>query len=265
MNNLHRELAPISDVAWSDLEDEARRTFAEFASARKVVDVVVADDATLSAVGTGHVEGVDSPLAGVTTRLRTAQRIVDLKVPFTVTREAVDSVEWGAKDPDWQPVKDAAQAIAYAEDRIVFDGFAGAGITGIRPASSLNPVALPAEASAYPKAIGDALAKLRAAGVAGPYSVLLSNAAYTAAIEAADHGYPVLEHLKQIVDGDLILTPAIEGACVLTTRGGDYELHFGQDLSIGYTSHDADSVQLYFRETLTFLVNTAEAAVGLTA
>ncbi|MFI5610698.1 family 1 encapsulin nanocompartment shell protein [Amycolatopsis sp. NPDC051903] len=265
MNNLHRELAPISDAAWSDLEDEARRTFAQFASARRVVDVVVADDPTLAAVGTGHVEGVEGPLQGVAARLRTAQRIVDLKVPFTVTRDAVDSVEWGAKDPDWQPVKDAAQAIAYAEDRIVFDGYSGAGIAGIRPASSLSPVALPGEASAYPKAIGDALAKLGAAGVAGPYTVLLSNAAYTAAVEAADHGYPVLKHLMQIVDGEIIQAPAIDGACVLTTRGGDYELHFGQDLSIGYTAHDADTVQLYFQETLTFLVNTTEAAVGLTA
>lgn len=84
---------------------------------------------------------------------------------------------------------------------------------------------------------------------------------YTAAIETADHGYPVLEHLKQIIDGELVPAPASEGACVLTTRGGDYELHHGQDLSIGYTSHDADTVQPYFQERLTFLVNTA---VGLT-
>ena len=27
MNNLHRELAPISSAAWADLEAEARRTF----------------------------------------------------------------------------------------------------------------------------------------------------------------------------------------------------------------------------------------------
>ncbi|WP_328604280.1 family 1 encapsulin nanocompartment shell protein [Amycolatopsis sp. NBC_00345] len=264
MNNLHRELAPVSSAAWSEIEEEARRTFRELASARRVVDVVVAGDLSLSAVGTGHLDQIESPLSGVQARLRTAQRIVDLRVPFTVSRDAVDSVEWGAKDADWQPVKDAAQNIAYAEDRVVFDGFADAGIDGIRPASSLSPVALPAEASAYPRAIGDALAELRAAGVVGPYAVLLSKAAYTAAIEAASHGYPVIDHLKQIIDGDIIWTPAIEGACVLSTRGGDYELHLGQDLSIGYLGHDSSTVELYFHETLTFLVNTAEAAVGLT-
>jgi uncharacterized linocin/CFP29 family protein len=151
----------------------------------------------------------------VRARLRTAQRIVDLRVPFTVSCDAVDSVEWGAKDADWQPVKDAAQTIAYAEDRVVFGGFAEAGIDGIRPASSLSPPALPAEASAYPRAIGDALGKLREAGVVGPYAVLLSKAAYAAAIEAASHGYPVIDHLKQIVDGDIIIwtPPSKAPAC----------------------------------------------------
>lgn len=265
MNNLHRELAPISAAAWADLEEEATRTFRESAAARRVVDVVVVGDPALAAIGTGHREPVSGPVAGVSASLRTAQRIVELRVPFTVSREAVDSVEQGAKDADWQPVKDAAQQIAHVEDRIVVDGFAEAGISGIRAASSQAPVALPAEAGAYPKAIGDALAKLRDAGVAGPYAVLLSDEAHTAAIEAADHGYPVLEHLRQIVDGDLVRTAAISGACVLSTRGGDYELHFGQDLSIGYTGHDSSTVELYFQETLTFLVNTAEAGVGLTA
>jgi uncharacterized linocin/CFP29 family protein len=79
--------------------------------------------------------------------------------------------------------------------------------------------------------------------VVGPYAVLLSKAAYAAAIEAASHGYPAIDHLKQIVDGDIIWTPAIEGACVLSTRGGDYELHFGQDLAIGYLGHDSSTVE----------------------
>ena len=83
--------------------------------------------------------------------------------------------------------------------------------------------------------------------------------------ETSDHGYPIREHLAQEIDGEIIWAPAIEGALVLSTRGGDYELHLGQDLSIGYASHDASRVELYFVESLTFLVHTAEAAVSLVA
>jgi uncharacterized linocin/CFP29 family protein len=53
--------------------------------------------------------------------------------------------------------------------------------------------------------------------------------------------------------------PAISGACVPTTRGGDFGLHNGQDCSIGYLSHTDNAVQLYPQETFTFLLLTTEA------
>jgi uncharacterized linocin/CFP29 family protein len=86
---------------------------------------------------------------------------------------------------------------------------------------------------------------------------------YTALAETRDHGYPVLEHVKRIVDGNLIWAPAIEGAFVLTTRGGDFELSIGQDVSIGYLSHTDSVVQLYLQESFVFRVLTTEASVAL--
>jgi uncharacterized linocin/CFP29 family protein len=65
------------------------------------------------------------------------------------------------------------------------------------------------------------------------------------------------------VDGGVIWAPAIEGGLVLTTRGGDFELDLGQDLSIGYQGHSNAAVELYFLETFTFRMLTAEAAVSL--
>lgn len=103
------------------------------------------------------------------------------------------------------------------------------------------------------------------AGVDGPYSVALSAEAYTALSETSDHGYPIVEHLSRVVGGEIIWAPAISGALALSTRSGDFDLHIGQDLSIGYLAHDADSVELYFVESLTFVANTAEASVSLTA
>ena len=58
--------------------------------------------------------------------------------------------------------------------------------------------------------------------------------------------------------------PALTGAYVISKRGGDFELTIGQDVSIGYDSHTADVVNLYFIESFTFLVYTPEAAVALT-
>jgi uncharacterized linocin/CFP29 family protein len=264
MNNLYRELAPVSAAAWASLEEEAKRTFALHAAARKVVDVTGPDGLALAGVGTGHVTVIDAPADGVAAALRDWQPVVELRVPFTLSRAEIDSVERGAQDPDWQPVKDAAKKIAFAEDRAVFDGYAAAQIRGIRPTSSNPSLALPGEARDYPDVVSKAVSELRLAGVAGPYSLLLSADAWTAVSETSDHGYPIREHVARVLDGDILWAPAIDGALLLSGRGGDYELRLGQDLSIGYLSHDADSVQLYFTETFTFAVYTTEASVPVT-
>ena len=263
MNNLHRELAPISDAAWADIETEARRTFEQNVAARRVVDLAGPDGPRLASVNTGHLSDIDAPADGISARLRTSQPLVQLRVPFTVNRDDVDDVERGAQDPDWQPVKDAAKKIAFAEDRAVFEGYAAAGITGLRESSSNPALTLPAEALDYPNAVSQAVSALRLAGVGGPFSLLLSADAYTMVSETSDHGYPIREHLARVIDGEIIWAPAIDGAFLLSTRGGDFELRLGQDLSIGYLSHDEDSVRLYFQESLTFLVYTAEASVSL--
>ena len=267
MNNLHRELAPISEDAWADLEAEARRTFTRHLAGRRAVDVTERSDQELAAVGTGHVHILEPPQDGVRALGREVQPLVEFRVPFIVDRQAVDDVARGAADSDWQPVKDAAKRIAFIEDRAIFDGFPAGGIGGIR-AKTTNPVVqLPAEIRDYPAAVSQALTALRLAGVGGPYSLLLSAEAYTAVAESADHGYPVREHIARVLgaESEIIWAPAIHGGLLLSTRGGDYSLHLGQDLSIGYTSHDETSIELYFQESFTFLVQTSEAGVDLTA
>jgi uncharacterized linocin/CFP29 family protein len=265
LNNLHRELAPVSDAAWASIEAEARRTFQLHVAARRVVDVSGPSGPDLSSVGTGHLETITAPADGVSARLRTSQQLVEFRVPFTLSRQDVDDVERGAQDPDWQPVKDAARKIAFAEDRAVFEGYPAAGITGLRQGSSNPALTLPAAAASYPDVVSQAVSALRLAGVAGPFSLLLSADAYTMVSETTEHGYPIREHLNHVIDGDIIWAPAIDGAFLLSARGGDYELRLGQDLSIGYLSHDASSVELYFTESLTFLAYTAEASVALSA
>jgi uncharacterized linocin/CFP29 family protein len=124
-------------------------------------------------------------------------------------------------------------------------------------------VTLPADVRQYPEAIAQALSQLRGVGVNGPYAVLLGADAYTALAETSDHGYPVLQHVHRLVTSEIIWAPAITGAFVLSTRGGDFQLHIGQDVSIGYSSHTDAVVRLYLQETFTFLLLTAEAAVAL--
>lgn len=181
-----------------------------------------------------------------------------------ISHPKADDIECGSQDPDWDPVKAAAKKLAFAEDRIIFDGYPAAAVEGIRSASSNAALDLPEDPRDIPDAISQALSALRLAGVDGPYSVLVSAEAYTKVSETSDHGYPIREHLRRLVgDGEIIWAPAIDGAVVLTTRGGDFDLRLGTDVAIGHESHDAESVRLYQQETLTFLCHTADAAAAL--
>src|SRR5215471_8592363 len=165
MNNLHRELAPVSDEAWTQIEEEAARTFKRHLAGRRVVDVAGPSGVDYSAVGRGRVQEIDPPGDGVLARQRQVAPLVELRAPFSLSRQEIDDVARGAQDADWQPVKDAARQIAFAEDRAIFDGYTAAGVEGIRAGATNEPVALPADAGDYPEAIAHALSALRTAVV----------------------------------------------------------------------------------------------------
>lgn len=264
MNNLYRELAPISGAAWAQIDEEASRTLKRYLAARRVVDVPEPKGLSLAAVGTGHTQPIEAPGKEVGAVRRAANALVELRVPFTLLRQAIDDVERGAADSDWQPLKEAARKIAFAEDRAVFDGWAAAGIGGIRPGASNKALALPSAVTGYPAAIAQAVNQLRLAGCNGPYRLVLGAEPFTALSGGSEEGYPVLHHILRIVDGEIVWAPAIEGGLVLTTRGGDFELDIGQDFSIGYRSHTDKTVELYLQESFTFRLLTTEAAVALT-
>src|ERR1700758_4638877 len=138
MNNLHRELAPISDMAWAQIEEEASRTLKRYLAGRRVVDVQGPSGVGLSAVGTGHLQTIASPGEGIVARQREVKTLVELRVPFELDRQAIDDVDRGANDSDWQPAKNAARQIAFAADSAIFEGYAAAGIVGVRQGTS-NP------------------------------------------------------------------------------------------------------------------------------
>src|SRR5947199_851111 len=101
MDNLHRELAPISEAAWAQIGEEAERTLKRHLAGRRVVDVQGPAGYRLSAVGTGHTQQIDPPADGILARQRRALSLVELRVPFTLDRQQIDDVERGSADSDW--------------------------------------------------------------------------------------------------------------------------------------------------------------------
>ena len=263
MDHLFRDLAPISDAGWEEIEKEAKRTLKTTLAARKLVDFKGPLGWQASAVGLGRSKPGTSPSRSkAETRLREVLPLVELRVPFELLRSELDALDRGAKDFDNDPIIDAAREIAIAEDRAVFHGYPTGGIRGIceHAAASLE---IGGGATDYPLLVTNALTKLREAGVGGPFAIALSERCYAELSEATEGGYPVLQHVRRLIDGPLVWAPGIDGAVVLSMRGEDFELTVGQDFSIGYLSHDAERVRLYIEESFTFWLLSPQAAVPL--
>jgi len=265
MNHLTRDLAPISDAAWAQIDEEATRTLTNFLAARRLVDFDGPFGWSHSAVDLGRVVSADSPaVPGVEAVRRRVQPLVELRARFTLDRSELDAIARGAADADLRPVIDAARAAAFAEDHIVFHGDPADGTTGIIPASPHPSVPIDDDFARYPGDVAAAAASLRAAGVGGPFAIALGTRAYGGVMAATEHGgYPVVELLRQILGGPVVWAPAVDGAVVLSQRGGDFALTVGEDLSVGFRAASDDAVELYIEESVAFRVITPEAAVYL--
>jgi len=264
MNDLRRELAPICAEAWSEIDEEATTTLKVSLAGRKIVDFHGPLGWTASAVDTGRGDALSAkPNDGVEATLRKVQPIVEFCAPFELSLSELDAVARGAKDVELQPVKDAARAIALAEDRAIFQGYAAAGIEGICEASAGEELKIPESYENYPSVVAQALSKLRGAGVDGPYAIALGPQCYTGLMQTTKGGFPVMSHVERMLDGPVIWAPAVKGAVVVSLRGGDFEMVSGRDISIGYRDHTASKVKLYFQESFTFRCLAPEAAVPL--
>lgn len=264
MNHLFRDLAPIDVQGWAAIDEEATRTLKRTLAARRLVDFSGPHGFTFSTLGSGRTRRVEKPLAGVVAAVREARPLVELTVPFRLPRTEIDALARGAEDADLGAVTRAARTAALAEDGAIFNGFAAAGIEGIVERARDQALPLTADYEKYPRVVAAALTRLRQQGIDGPYSIALGPRCYQGLTETTNRGgYPVMDLVKQQLDGRIVWAPAVDGAVVLSTRGGDFELIVGQDFSIGYAAHDAEQVELYVQETATFIAYTPEAAVPL--
>ena len=263
MNDLLPALAPVSDAAWALIEEEAKRTLQDILAARKLVDFTGPLGWEASALNSGRARRLAEPAAGVEARLRSVQPLVELRVPFELAREELEAVARGAQDPELDAVRQAARSAGLAEDRAVFQGYAAAGIDGVMQAAKDATLPLTDDFTAYPAVVADAVSRLRTSGVNGPYAIALGPRCYAGLTKTTVGGYPVMEHVRRLLDGPIVWAPGVDGAVVLSQRGGDFELAVGQDFSLGYLEHSAAKVRLYLQESFTFRVLSPEAAVPL--
>ena len=267
MNHLLRSLAPITDSGWELLDSEAKQRLTAALAARKLVDFAGPRGWEHSATNLGRATAVaKAPGEGVTALQRRVLPLVELRAAFTVSVAELRDQARGAFDVDLESLDTVAHRIAVVENIVVFHGWPKADIAGVAEGSPHEAIPLGQNADTYPRSVARAVELLMHTGIAGPFGLALGRDEYTRVVETAEHGgYPLLDHLRKILEGPIVWSPGVKGAVVLSLRGGDFLFESGQDLSIGYERHDGQSVHLYLEESFSFVVATREAAVPLSS
>jgi uncharacterized linocin/CFP29 family protein len=263
MDFLKRELAPIVEQAWSEIERQAVRVLEANLSARRVVDFVGPKGFDYSSVNLGKLEPKDEAASeGVRYGIRKVLPLAEVRVPFELNVWDLDNLSRGAADLDLEPLVQAALRLAQFEERVVYHGFAPAGFEGLAHAAGTHTAELGGEARDYPDAVASATIALADRGVGGPYALVLGPVPYRKA-QSDVSVYSPKQRIEKMIGGPVLLSPVLEGGFLVSLRGGDFELTVGQDASIGYQHHDSKHVSLYLTETLAFRVIDPEAVVLL--
>ena len=264
MDILNRSLAPIPQEAWNFIDDEAREILTNNLNGRKAVDFVGPKGMDFGVVNTGRIKSIKGNVEGAEFSKREVLPLIEVKVPFKLDKKEIESLARGAVDVDTDPLVDAAKKLSKIENDAIFYGFEEGNINGIIPTLETEEVALEKDRNKLVSSIVSIVNDLKDDGIEGPYNLMLGKKLHNLLYELDDKGYPLVNKLENVIGGEIVFVPTLEEEGVLiTTRGEDFELIVGQDISIGYSQQDGNELEFFFYETFTFRVNDPEAAVKL--
>jgi uncharacterized linocin/CFP29 family protein len=258
MDMLRRNSAPLSERAWTELDRAVEIAARNAMAARRV--------ATFDGPhGWEHIAtplGTTSPCLGHGTNAVVCTPdvvlLTQIRADFTLGWPAIETFERGGPALDTEGAETAAREVALAEDRIaLFGNPVGSGfLTKASPSIDLQAWT---SGAAVVADLVRAVAALDEAAIPGPYEALLAPARYYALLSARQEGYPASRHLEEVV-AKIHRAPAMpDGGAVFSTRGGDFILTVGGDLSTGYRFHDQEAVHLFCMETMTAQTITPHA------
>ncbi|TVS09142.1 MAG: bacteriocin [Planctomycetaceae bacterium] len=261
---LRRSLAPITEKAWAEVDDQATQILKTQLSARRFVDVDGPHGWGLAAVDTGRLQLTDPETTrDVPWGLRAVLPLLEVRLPFVVKQMELDAISRGCKDPDLESLQQAVRQASWFEESAVYYGLPDASIQGLLQVPEREKVSLPEDPLQYPRAVAQAMEILQSNALPGPYCAIFGRKPFFKLMQQPDCSDPPRRLIEEMTGASMRCSPALTDGVVVSAARGHFELTVGQDWSIGYASHDRDDVELYITESFTFRVLEPAAVVEL--
>jgi len=253
MDMLKRDIAPLTKVAWEEIEERAEQVLKSRLSARKVVKVNGPKGWDYTTISEGRLEVIEKDQDGVKTGKFKIKPLVEARVSFKLDRWEMDNIVRGAKDIELENLEEAAKKIADFEEKAVYSGYKDGEIVGLEQASAHDAISFGEDASSMMEAISKGLLILRNHFEDGPFTLVVGEEAWNRLNREAQ-GYPLLRRIESLLGGKVVYAATVKGAFLLPFDSDDLELTIGQDFAIGYEAHDSKEVSLFITETFSFRV-----------
>ncbi len=214
-------------------------------------------------------ERIDHPIGegGVRIAARRALPIPTLYASFRMPTREILGAQEQSLPLSTQPAADAAEAVALAEERLIYHGHRELGIEGILHHEGAHRVGL-SDWSMAGGAIGDIIAAadaLDAVGAHAPFALVLAPALYNALFRKYE-GSDVLalDHLRRLAEAGIYKSHAIEdgGALVSHDLG---PLVCAQDLQVTFLDMSEDTVRLAVSSAIVLRLDDPTACCVLSA
>ncbi len=260
MDILRRSLAPISSKAWEEINETAADVLKSVLSARKFADVEGPKGLDYAALSEGRLKVPANQKGDVKFGINQVVPLIESRLPFELNIWELDNMERGCEDIELDNLEEAARKIAQFEENIIYEGLKQANIKGLKESSGFDKISFPDNNSEILPAITKGKAQMKQSSVEGPYSLVISADKWQK-VQSFVQGYPLTKRLENMLGGSIIMAPFVKDAYLVSERGEDFKLVIGQDLSIGYESHNNKTVQLYFTESFTFKIIDPKAVI----
>ncbi|MBS3812844.1 MAG: family 1 encapsulin nanocompartment shell protein [Candidatus Bipolaricaulota bacterium] len=261
MDFLKRSLAPITDESWEEIDDTAKEVLTSQLSGRKFVDVSAPQGWDLAAIPEGRLDIKEDDSKKVRYGIRKASPVIETRTSFKLNIWELDNYNRGALDLDLEPLEDAAKKAAKFEEDVIFRGLEEANVKGLNQVSETT-MDLPEDPAGVVEAVSMGITEFQDNSIEGPYSLIVSRRLWQD-VARFSKGYPLKRQIEDLLGDSVVYSPEVDGALLVSTRGGDFELILGQDFSIGYEDHSSTEVKLFIAESFSFRVLEPAAVITL--
>ncbi|MGV8906456.1 MAG: family 1 encapsulin nanocompartment shell protein [Acetobacterium sp.] len=263
MDILKRNVAPLTQSAWDEIDGRAEEVLRSRLTARKAVKVNGPMGWNYTALSEGRLDLIQNKDAEVAIGVFRVKPLVEARVIFTLNRWEMDNITRGAKDINLTNLEDAVKKIAEFEEKTVYKGLKDGHIKGLEEASAHKKIPFGNDGTQIMEAISKGLIDLKDHFQEGPFVLIVGEEAFKR-LNTGDLGYPLITRIESLINGQIILNTVIKGAFLFPYNNKNFELTIGQDFSIGYESHTDELVQLFITESLTFRVLDENIIVSYT-